>query len=225
MSVAFAAAAYGQRRPRPRDRDRDVPDVNRVKVVNMLAEARKANVEAVRLRKEAVEGRIPDRSKSRQKSKGPRWIDLTPGQRMARFREAKKNHTTAVRKAAEAENFLKKHPKVTLDKAPATAKKKCLEEYAVTLVAEARFRMEKSLGALQQWQRLCDQALKLDRTSAEARQLAKELKALAEEQKKADEKTETPKQGEQEKKEAGQKTGDDADKTDADEGDSKAETE
>jgi len=172
--------AYGQRR---RVRDEEGPSENRIKIVNMLTEGRRLAVEGGRLRKEAIEGRVPDRSKP--KSEGEKWIDLTDEQRLSRFAEARTKFAAAVTKAAEAQDFLNKHPGTALDEAPSAIQKRWTEQYALTIVADCRFRMSKDIGTVQDWKKLAAMAVKADKDSAEARQLVEDIKKKEEEIKEA----------------------------------------
>ena len=178
LSLVLSAAVYAAR---PR-RDRDGPSAARVELLEMVRLARKANAEALQLRREAVEGRIPDRSKPAGRDREERWIELTDAQRLARFASAQKNHTTAIRKTMEIEQYVKKHPGVALEGTPEAGLEKLQKDYAVTLVAEARFKMSKKIGTIRDWQKLVLQALKLDKDSAEAQQLDQELKGMLKEQ-------------------------------------------
>jgi len=201
LSLALSAALYAA----PPRRDRDGPSAARVELLEMVRVARKANAEALQLRREAVEGRIPDRSKPAGKDREERWIELTDAQRLSRFASAQKNHTTAIRKTMEIEQYVKKHPGVALEGTPEAGLEKLQKDYAVTLVAEARFKMSKKIGTIRDWQKLALQALKLDKTCAEAQQLDQELKDMLK------------KQQEDKKKESDKtKDGDEDAKTDAD---------
>lgn len=200
-------------------RDREGPSANRVKIVNMLTEARRLAGDAATRRKEAVEGRIPDRSKSRRESREERWIELSNADRLKRFGQARSKYLSAVAKAAEAEAFLKKHPGVALDEAPTAARGRLSEQYALTLVAECRFRMAENLGTPRDWRKLASLALKVDSDSAEAKQLIEDIKAKEEEIKKAEqEKREEAKrkreEQEKDKKESSQDDAKDDDTSD-----------
>ena len=169
----------------PLRRDRDGPSASRVKLLEMVREARKANAEALKLRREAVEGKIPDRSKSRSEDRKERWIELTDKERLSRFASAKKLHTTAVTKSAEIQQYVKKHPGVALEGTPETGIERLKRDYGLTLVAEARFRMSEKIGTIRDWQRLAAQALKLDKTSTEAQRLNQELKDMLKQEQEA----------------------------------------
>jgi len=178
LSLVLSTAVYAA----PRRRGRDGPSAARVELLEMVRVARKANAEALVQRREAVEGKIPDRSKPVGRDREQRWIILTDAQRLARFASAQKNHTAAIRKSLEIQNYVKKHPGVALEGTPETALEKLQRDYAVTLVAEARFRMSKEIGTIRDWQKLALQALKLDKTCAEAQQLDRELKEMLKKQ-------------------------------------------
>jgi hypothetical protein len=165
---------------------RDGPSQNRIKIVNMLTEGRKLAIEAGELRKEAIAGRIPDKSAPRDEDgkRKSKWIELKQSERLSRFAKSKSKLAAAINKAAEAEAFLKKHPNVALDATPATIKEKWTDEYARTVVAEARFRMAEEIGKLADWKRLATQALKINKDCIEAQRLNEEIKTLEEEMKK-----------------------------------------
>lgn len=165
---------------------RDGVSQNRIKIVSMIVEGRKLAIEAGTLRKEAIAGRIPDKSAPRGEDgqRKPKWIELKNSERLSRFAKSKSKLAAAINKAAEAEAFLKKHPSVALEAAPGTIKEKWTGEYARTVVAEARFRMAEEIGKLADWKRLATQALKIDKDCTEAQRLNDEIKALEEQQKK-----------------------------------------
>ncbi|MBN2582527.1 MAG: hypothetical protein JXL80_05620 [Planctomycetes bacterium] len=176
VALALLTAAASPALAGPRDRDDNDVDSSRLKVSGMLAEARKLGQEAGLLTREAIEGRIPDRTKpAGEGNREDRWIELTDKERLLRFSDAKKKFDASFRKVGEVEEFLKSHPDIVRENIPAEAKKKLQEACARTLVAEARFRMSKDLGTAAQWQKLIEQALKLDPDSTEAKRAQEEL--------------------------------------------------
>jgi len=186
-AIALGLAAphvAGQRR---RVRDDDHINRNRLKMAGLLDEARKLGLEAGALAKEAVRGKIPDRTKPAKEGqeKEDRWIELTTKERLDRFAKAKKKFDASFRKVGEVEKFLKTHPDIIRENIPAEAKKKLQRACALTLVAETRFRMSENLGTIKSWQKLISQALKLDKECIEAQRVNKELKEMAAKKKEA----------------------------------------
>lgn len=181
LMLALPQVGLAQRRLR----DRDGPSEGRVESVELIREARKLAGEATVLRTEAIEGKVPDRSKPAGdgESKRDRWIDLTDQERLTRFAGARNKYLQAVKKAAEAEEFVKKHPNVMSEDVPEVVKGNISKEYALTYVAEARFRMQKQIGTIADWQKLAAQALKIDKDSDEAQRLTEELKEMVEAEK------------------------------------------
>ena len=185
IALLFAAPhAVGQRR---RAGDDDQINRNRLKMAGLLDEARKLGLEAGALTKEAVQGRIPDRTKpaAEGQSREDRWIELTQKERLDRFDQAKKKFDASFRKVGEVEKFLKSHPDIIRENLPAEAKKRLQRACAMTLVAETRFRMSEDLGTVKSWQKLVSQALKLDEECVEAQRLDSQLKEMAAEKKDA----------------------------------------
>jgi len=184
----------------PRDRgDDDDLNRNRLKMAGLLDEARTLGQEGGQLTREAVEGRVPDRTKPAAEGEGAReerWIELTDEERLSRFADARKKFDASFRKVTEVEEFLKTHPDIIRENIPAEAKKKLQQACSRTLVAEARFRMSKDLGTASQWRKLIDQALKLDADSVEARRAQEELQKKIDEQRdkqKSDDPKDNPK--------------------------------
>jgi hypothetical protein len=184
ITILCLPAALSAQRLRDRDRG---PSVNRRKILEMGVEAQKLAAEGAKLRKEAVEGRVPDKSRPRtgEGEKEPKWIELTSAERLRRFAQARAKYLAAVAKAAEAEAFLKKHPGIALEDRPTTGKERLTEQYAATVVAEARFRMAEDIGTIAQWKKLAAQALKADKDSLEAQRLVEEIKKREQEEREA----------------------------------------
>ncbi|NIA21674.1 MAG: hypothetical protein GWP05_06855 [Anaerolineaceae bacterium] len=206
--VVIAAVALGLAAPqvagqRRRGRDDDHVNRNRLKMAGLLDEARKLGLEAGALTREAVRGKIPDRTKPAKEGqkKEDRWIELTTKERLDRFAKAKKKFDASFRKVGEVEKFLKTHPDIIRENIPAEAKKKLQRACAMTLVAETRFRMSENLGAITSWRKLASQALKIDKECLEAQRLDKELKDMAAKKEKEDTNSGANKDTEKPKKE------------------------
>jgi hypothetical protein len=179
------------------------PDPNAPKLADLtalLSAARQLGVDAVTLKNEAVAGKIRDRSETAEKpapAPAPtgtdtavepppeKWIVLTEEERKARFEEAKKKFDEADKKVKTVQEAQRKAPAVISAEAVANTVKVLNSQHALTLVAEASFRKAHKIGALADWQRLCSQALTLDKDCTAAQNLDKQLKELADKEKTA----------------------------------------
>jgi hypothetical protein len=158
------------------------PSANQIKMGKMIVESQKLAIKGGELRKEAVAGRIPDKSASRDEDgkREANWIELKQGERLSRFAKSKSKLANAINKMAEADAFRKKHPNAASAATLGMYKKMWTDEYVRTVVAEAQFRMAEEIGKLSDWKRMVNQALKLDKDCIEAQGLNEKIKALEE---------------------------------------------
>jgi len=157
--------------------------------------ARKTADEAATAANEALTGKAPDPNQPPDEYKADKtkrkFLTLSDDQRVAGFDSAAAKYAEAIRKVEEVLAALKAHPGV-IPAGPVEQLHKTLKtQLAATLVAQVKFRMAKNIGDLATWQRLVADALKADKTNADALQLDATLKAKARQAEQANKSTQT----------------------------------